>query len=72
MVLNRNLQDINIQNMNVELVAQMFRNYRSNVQFHLEGTPAQPGSSFEALSSADDVTPQRRKVCKTLLEINND
>lgn len=37
MVLNRNLQDINIQNMNVELVAQMFRNYQSNVQFHLEG-----------------------------------
>lgn len=37
MVLNKNLQDINIQNMNVELVAQMFRNYQSNVQFHLEG-----------------------------------
>ena len=30
-------QDINIQNMNVELVAQMFKNYRSNVMFHLEG-----------------------------------
>lgn len=30
-------QDINIQNMNVELVAQMFKNYQSNVLFHLEG-----------------------------------
>ncbi|KAI9832708.1 MAG: DASH complex subunit dad4 [Phylliscum demangeonii] len=35
--LNQNLQEINIQNMNVELVAQMFRNYQSNVLFHLEG-----------------------------------
>ena len=31
-------QEINIQNMNVELVAQMFKNYRSNVLFHLEGS----------------------------------
>jgi hypothetical protein len=31
------IQDINIQNMDVELVAQMFKNYRSNVLFHLEG-----------------------------------
>ena len=31
------VQEINIQNMNVELVAQMFKNYRSNVLFHLEG-----------------------------------
>ena len=30
-------QEINIQNINVELVAQMFKNYRSNVLFHLEG-----------------------------------
>lgn len=30
-------QEINIQNMNVELVAQMFKNYKSNVLFHLEG-----------------------------------
>lgn len=30
-------QEINIQNMDVELVAQMFKNYRSNVLFHLEG-----------------------------------
>ena len=30
-------QDINIENMNVELVAQMFKNYQSNVLFHLEG-----------------------------------
>lgn len=33
-------QEINIQNMNVELVAQMFKNYQSNVLFHLEGKAA--------------------------------
>lgn len=48
MVLNKNLQEINIQNMNVELVAQMFKNYQSNVLFHLEATdslkdPVEPG-----------------------------
>lgn len=32
-----NAQEVNIQNMNVELVAQMFKNYQSNVLFHLEG-----------------------------------
>ncbi|KAK3687642.1 DASH complex subunit Dad4-domain-containing protein [Podospora appendiculata] len=37
-VMNKALQDINIQNMNVELVAQMFKNYQSNVLFHLEAT----------------------------------
>ncbi|KAK1256264.1 hypothetical protein MKX07_008523 [Trichoderma sp. CBMAI-0711] len=31
-------QEINVQNMNVELVAQMFKNYQSNVLFHLEAT----------------------------------
>lgn len=30
-------QEINVQNMNTELVAQMFKNYQSNVLFHLEG-----------------------------------
>lgn len=34
---NMALQDINVQNMNIELVAQMFKNYQSNVLFHLEG-----------------------------------
>jgi len=34
---DRSFQEINIQNMNVELVAQMFKNYQSNVLFHLEG-----------------------------------
>ncbi|KAJ9602831.1 DASH complex subunit dad4 [Cladophialophora chaetospira] len=38
MMMNRNLQEVNIQNMNVELVAQMFKNYQSNVLFHLEAT----------------------------------
>ncbi|KAI1908489.1 DASH complex subunit dad4 [Ophidiomyces ophidiicola] len=37
MMLNKSLQDVNVQNMNVELVAQMFKNYQSNVLFHLEG-----------------------------------
>lgn len=36
-VMNKSLQEINIQNMNIELVAQMFKNYQSNVLFHLEG-----------------------------------
>jgi hypothetical protein len=36
---SKSLKEINIQNMNVELVAQMFKNYRSNVLFHLEGEP---------------------------------
>ena len=36
-MMNRNLQEVNVQNMNVELVAQMFKNYQSNVLFHLEG-----------------------------------
>ena len=35
--MNKNLQEINIQNMDTELVAQMFKNYQSNVLFHLEG-----------------------------------
>lgn len=37
-VANEMTQDVNIQNMNVELVAQMFKNYQSNVLFHLEAT----------------------------------
>lgn len=31
-------KEINVQNMNVELAAQMFKNYQSNVLFHLEGS----------------------------------
>lgn len=38
MVMNKSLQEVNVQNMNVELVAQMFKNYQSNVLFHLEAT----------------------------------
>ncbi len=38
--LTRHSQEINIQNMNIELVAQMFKNYQSNVLFHLEGMPS--------------------------------
>lgn len=38
MMLNKNLQEINLQNMDTELVAHMFQNYQSNVLFHLEAT----------------------------------
>jgi len=37
MMLNKNLQEINLANMDTELVSQMFKNYQSNVLFHLEG-----------------------------------
>lgn len=37
-------QEINVQNMNVELVAQMFKNYQSNVLFHLEGKSIEPST----------------------------
>ncbi len=37
MLMNKGLQEINVENMNVELVATMFKNYQSNVLFHLEG-----------------------------------
>ncbi|RDW67317.1 DASH complex subunit DAD4 [Aspergillus mulundensis] len=37
MEMNQRLQAANIQTMDVELVAQMFKNYQSNVLFHLEG-----------------------------------
>ncbi|KAB5540513.1 DASH complex subunit Dad4 [Coniochaeta sp. 2T2.1] len=37
-LMNKALQDINVQNMDIELVAQMFKNYQSNVLFHLEAT----------------------------------
>lgn len=35
-----------MQNMNVELVASMFKNYQSNVLFHLEGTVALDPNEF--------------------------
>lgn len=37
-VLTRSLQEINVHNNDVEIVAQMFKNYQSNVLFHLEAT----------------------------------
>lgn len=42
MMLNKNLQEINLANMDTELVSQMFKNYQSNVLFHLEGMIQQP------------------------------
>lgn len=41
-VITHTAQEINVQNMNVELVAQMFKNYQSNVLFHLEGQSSTP------------------------------
>lgn len=38
--MNKTIQDINLKNMDIELVAQMFKNYQSNVLFHLEGIPS--------------------------------
>jgi len=50
---DRGRQEINIQNMNVELVAQMFKNYQSNVLFHLEGTLLMNHEKREWKSSYD-------------------
>ncbi|KAG4300573.1 hypothetical protein PCANB_002980 [Pneumocystis canis] len=35
---NRFIQEINMANMNVELISQMWTNYGRNVRFYLEGT----------------------------------
>ncbi|KAK9239138.1 DASH complex subunit Dad4, partial [Lipomyces kononenkoae] len=37
-VLNRVLQEVNRENMNVELLSQMWENYQRNVLFNLEST----------------------------------
>ena len=52
MVMNRSLNDVNVQNMNVELVAQMFKNYQSNVLFHLEGESILAGPQIKILIKA--------------------
>ena len=49
------VQEINVQNMNVELVAQMFKNYQSNVLFHLEGI-----SVMWSLTDDARLTPAKR------------
>ncbi|OQO07968.1 hypothetical protein B0A48_06761 [Cryoendolithus antarcticus] len=54
MVLNKSLQEINVQNMNVELVAQMFKNYQSNVLFHLEATDSLKDSTSMARAAEGD------------------
>jgi hypothetical protein len=53
--------------MNVELVAQMFKNYQSNVLFHLEGqwpSPDYHNGKIDAL--------QRRKTCENRCDALND
>ncbi|EDN11056.1 conserved hypothetical protein [Histoplasma mississippiense (nom. inval.)] len=52
MVLNKNLQ-----NMNVELVAQMFKNYQSNVLFHLEATEELKDQSGYSIYGKNDPKP---------------
>lgn len=55
------IQEVNIQNMSVELVAQMFKNYQSNVLFHLEGmsTPKTIPAISLALRHRSNGEPQR-------------
>ena len=70
-------QEINIRNMNVELVAQMFKNYRSNVLFHLEGKDACHLYSCLVLRIDLDVHLQPRTLSRThhsrgLIMIEND
>lgn len=63
MMLNKNLQEINIQNMDTELVAQMFKNYQSNVLFHLEGKHDTAGAAFTVtLTISSDKWSQRSRV----------
>lgn len=54
----RQFQEINIQNMNVELVAQMFKNYQSNVLFHLEGMLVPPSIKLSFCANALDSNGQ--------------
>ena len=50
--------------MNVELVAQMFKNYQSNVLFHLEGVSLH----FYAKMQPTDAAGQLRITSETLFE----
>lgn len=69
MVMNRSLQEVNIQNMNVELVAQMFKNYQSNVLFHLEGLlPSDTAHSVTNISS--DGHPEGSCLIRLCIELN--
>ncbi|KYK59478.1 hypothetical protein DCS_00608 [Drechmeria coniospora] len=73
-VMNKTLQDINIQNMNVELVAQMFKNYQSNVLFHLEGSSTtRPALSPFALTKMlvhSNGQPQTAVMTLTILQLS--
>ncbi len=53
-------QEINVQNMNVELVAQMFQNYQSNVLFHLEGRARFVEDAYISFQYTDAAWKQRR------------
>lgn len=77
-------QEINVQNMNVELVAQMFKNYQSNVLFHLEGQSTKLRISMLAIQChmlsffTDDNNDSHRQpkgagvivqqVCRTIID----
>lgn len=63
--------------MNVELVAQMFKNYRSNVLFHLEGKASSNYVilcyrrrliTWETFINMGDIYSQQRTVFKILRE----
>ncbi|KAF2019686.1 hypothetical protein BU24DRAFT_419310 [Aaosphaeria arxii CBS 175.79] len=58
-MLNKNLQEINIQNMDVELVAQMFKNYQSNVLFHLEGKILDENTNKQSLNLSSNMLQLR-------------
>ena len=59
-------QEINVQNMNTELVAQMFKNYQSNVLFHLEGVsfsfPSLHYRNWKSCIGLTEVVVQLRRV----------
>ncbi|ODQ80973.1 hypothetical protein BABINDRAFT_160401 [Babjeviella inositovora NRRL Y-12698] len=38
LILNKALQEVNRENMDIELLAQMWENYQRNAKFHLEAT----------------------------------
>ena len=61
-------QEINVQNMNVELVAQMFQNYQSNVLFHLEGRARFVEDAYISFQYTDAAWKQRRTASRTRLE----
>lgn len=61
------MQEVNTRNMNTELVAQMFKNYQSNVLFHLEGRWWGMGGSLRG-SQLTEYSLKRRIVSRNQFE----